>query len=149
MNCLYCHQVHSSAGELERNWCTFQWSECRGQCSGAQPYDDLDAIGANRLICRLVEAAIEAAQHGHYSQVNVAFDWAVIGGLEPHAAARAITVAISSGRVDARRERRRHLRTQREAERLALYSEGNTCPFCGATITDAARACKRHARREL
>ena len=111
MNCLYCHSVHSSAGELEREWCTFQWSECRGQCRSARPYDDLDAIGANRLICRLVEAAIEAAQHGHYSQVNVAFDWAVIGGLEPHAAARAITEAVSSGRADVRRERRR-LHTQ-------------------------------------
>ena len=146
MNCLYCHPIHSSAGELEREWCTFHWRGCSGQCRSAQPYDDLDAEGTNRMICRLVEASIEAAQHGALSQIDVAFDWVVMGGLEPHAAARAIMVAVSSGRVEVR-QRARY--AQREAERLALYSDGNTCPFCGETITNTARACKRHARREL
>lgn len=45
-----------------------------------------------------------------------------------------------------KRERRRNIAAERDAARRIRYSAGNLCPVCAQLITNAARACRKHAR---
>jgi hypothetical protein len=104
------------------------------------------ADGIINLACKIISQSMAEARLGSTEQLDVAFEWLVICGMEPHDAARYLVLAVQTKpeKPTPQELALRKQRARRRGNRASRYSQNRTCPACGCAITDRANTCKRH-----